>query len=198
MAHGGYRPGAGRRQSGPDSIQVTWRVSENAKAWIIGQAKEQGVSVAAIVDELVKTFEEVSKGYIVMQKDFSKITVDFKMIEEGMSRPDSNGRIFPRLGKVIGLSHPYDNIDLWEALVRGEVRKNLILEGYLMNHPQKVAEILKRLMGVRYEDDDCCKCMAYENECPFLKRDILMVYPGRPCPEYRRKSDMALLWERLD
>lgn len=59
MAHGGARPGAGRRQSGPDSIQVNWRVSENAKAWIIGQAKERGVSVAAIVDELVKVFEDV-------------------------------------------------------------------------------------------------------------------------------------------
>jgi hypothetical protein len=61
MASGGKRPGAGRRQSGPDSIQVNWRVSENAKAWIIGQAKEQGVSVAAIVDELVKSFEELAR-----------------------------------------------------------------------------------------------------------------------------------------
>lgn len=96
MASGGKRPGAGRRQSGPDSIQVNWRVSENAKAWIIRQAKEQGVSVAAIVDELVKTFEEVSKGYIVMQKDFSKITVDFKGMVEGMSRPDRNGNVFSK------------------------------------------------------------------------------------------------------
>lgn len=61
MARGGARPGAGRRQSGPDSIQVNWRVSETAKAWIVGQAREQGVSVAAIVDELVKTFEEVAR-----------------------------------------------------------------------------------------------------------------------------------------
>lgn len=58
MAHGGARPGAGRKQSGPDSIQVNWRVSENAKAWIVGQAKERGISVAAIVDELVKVFED--------------------------------------------------------------------------------------------------------------------------------------------
>lgn len=58
MAHGGARPGSGRRQSGPDSIQVNWRVSENAKAWIVGQAKERGISVAAIVDELVKVFED--------------------------------------------------------------------------------------------------------------------------------------------
>lgn len=58
MAHGGARPGAGRRSSGPDSIQVNWRVSENAKAWIVGQAKERGISVAAIVDELVKVFED--------------------------------------------------------------------------------------------------------------------------------------------
>jgi hypothetical protein len=101
MAHGGARPGAGRRQSGPDSIQVNWRVSENAKAWIIGQAKEQGVSVAAIVDELVKTFEEVSKGHIVMQKDFSKITVDFKGMEEGMTRPDRNGYILSQPKEVL-------------------------------------------------------------------------------------------------
>lgn len=101
MAHGGARQGAGRRQSGPDSIQVNWRVSENAKAWIIGQAKEQGVSVAAIVDELVKTFEEVSKGHIVMQKDFSKITVDFKGMEEGMSHSDLNGYIFSQPREVL-------------------------------------------------------------------------------------------------
>lgn len=58
MNHGGARPGAGRRRSGPDSVQVSWRVSKQAKAWIVEQARIQGVSVAAIVDELVKSFEE--------------------------------------------------------------------------------------------------------------------------------------------
>lgn len=54
MNHGGARPGAGRKASAPDTIQVHWRVSERAKAWIISQAREQGVSVAAIVDGLIK------------------------------------------------------------------------------------------------------------------------------------------------
>lgn len=53
MNHGGRRQGSGRRTSGPDSVQVNWRVSEKAKAWIVGQAKGRKVSVAAIVDELI-------------------------------------------------------------------------------------------------------------------------------------------------
>lgn len=58
MNHGGARPGAGRRRSGPDSVPVNWRVSNMAKAWILEQARVQGVSVAAIIDELIKAFEE--------------------------------------------------------------------------------------------------------------------------------------------
>lgn len=54
MNHGGAREGSGRRRSGPDSVQVNWRVSEKAKAWIIEQARIKDVSVAAIVDDLIK------------------------------------------------------------------------------------------------------------------------------------------------
>lgn len=58
MASGGARLGAGRKRSGPDSIPVNWRVSDRAKVWILKQARVQGVSVAAIIDELIKAFEE--------------------------------------------------------------------------------------------------------------------------------------------
>ena len=85
-----------------DAVPVCWRISRKANELIRRQAKEQGVSVAAIVDELVKTFEEVSKGHIVMQKDYSKITVDLKGMEEGMSHLDRNGYIF---------SHPREVLD---------------------------------------------------------------------------------------
>lgn len=54
MNHGGAREGSGRRRSGLDSVQVNWRVSEKAKAWIIEQARIKDVSVAAIVDDLIK------------------------------------------------------------------------------------------------------------------------------------------------
>lgn len=58
MTHGGARPGAGRKASTPDTMAVNWRVSRPAKAWIKTQAMEQGVSIATILDELIKSFEE--------------------------------------------------------------------------------------------------------------------------------------------
>lgn len=82
MPHGGSRPGAGRRSSGPDSVQVNWRVSEKAKAWIVTQAKVQDVSVAAIVDELIRSFEEV-RDHKVLQS-FSKLTMSFEALEKVM------------------------------------------------------------------------------------------------------------------
>lgn len=100
MSHGGARPGAGRKKM-TDAVPVCWRISRKANGWIRRQAKEQGVSVGAIVDELVKTFEEVSKGYIVMQKDYSKITLDLKGMEEGMSHLDKNGYIFSHPREVL-------------------------------------------------------------------------------------------------
>jgi len=82
MPHGGSRPGAGRRSSGPDSVQVNWRVSEKAKAWIVTQAKVQDVSVAAIVDELIRSFEE-ARDHKVLQS-LSKLTMSFEALEKVM------------------------------------------------------------------------------------------------------------------
>ena len=58
MTHGGARQGAGRKASTPDTMAVNWRVSRPAKAWIKTQAMEQGVSIATILDELIKSFEK--------------------------------------------------------------------------------------------------------------------------------------------
>lgn len=55
---GGARAGAGRKAATPDTIPVHWRVSERAKEWMKGQAMEQGVSIATILDELIAAFEE--------------------------------------------------------------------------------------------------------------------------------------------
>lgn len=57
MSHGGSRPGAGRKKM-TDAVPVCWRISPQANAWIRKQAEEQGVTIARIVDELIKTFEE--------------------------------------------------------------------------------------------------------------------------------------------
>ena len=59
--HGGARPGAGRKASTPDTTAVNWRVSERAKQWMKGQAIEQGVSIATILDILIDEFEERAK-----------------------------------------------------------------------------------------------------------------------------------------
>lgn len=55
---GGKRVGAGRKASTPDTTAVNWRVSGSAKAWMKEQAMTQGVSIATILDELIKSFEE--------------------------------------------------------------------------------------------------------------------------------------------
>lgn len=55
---GGARTGAGRKPSTPDTTPVNWRVSERAKHWMKGQAMEQGVSIATILDTLIDVFEE--------------------------------------------------------------------------------------------------------------------------------------------
>ena len=56
--HGGARAGAGRKPSTPDTIAVNWRVSASAKQWMKQQAMAQGVSIATILDELIKGFTE--------------------------------------------------------------------------------------------------------------------------------------------
>lgn len=62
MTHGGARPGAGRKASTPNTKAVNWRVSESAKTWMKGQAMAQGVSIATILDELIKSFEDQTRN----------------------------------------------------------------------------------------------------------------------------------------
>lgn len=57
---GGARQGAGRKAYG--TTLVSWRVSESAKKWIKAQAQEQGVTTAAIIDELIRSFEETANA----------------------------------------------------------------------------------------------------------------------------------------
>lgn len=56
MSWGGKREGAGRKGFCEKTVPICWRISEEAREWITAQAKEQGVSNGAIVDELVKSF----------------------------------------------------------------------------------------------------------------------------------------------
>lgn len=60
MSHGGARPGAGRKKM-TDAVPVSWRIRPQAIEWIRRQAEEQGVTIARIVDELIKTFEELAR-----------------------------------------------------------------------------------------------------------------------------------------
>jgi hypothetical protein len=55
---GGAREGAGRKAYAADIVPVSWRISKTAKRWIATQAREQGVTTARILDELIRTFEE--------------------------------------------------------------------------------------------------------------------------------------------
>ena len=55
---GGARAGAGRKPVDKESIAVNWRISPQAKEWILTQAKEQGEPIAVILDELIRSFEE--------------------------------------------------------------------------------------------------------------------------------------------
>lgn len=61
MASGGARQGAGRKASTPDTLPVNWRVSRRAKGWLKWQAKEQGVSIATILDMLIDSLEDMAR-----------------------------------------------------------------------------------------------------------------------------------------
>ena len=58
MSHGGARPGAGRKRSGPETVAVNWRVSEAAKSWMKRRAAENGISIGAVLDDLIEIFEK--------------------------------------------------------------------------------------------------------------------------------------------
>lgn len=62
MASGGQRAGAGRKPSGPATVPVNWRVSENAKAWLKARAAEEGVSIGAVLDGLIRENESLKCG----------------------------------------------------------------------------------------------------------------------------------------
>ena len=61
---GGAREGAGRKAYAKEMTPVCWRVSKQAKAWIDEQAREQGVTTARIIDQLIQAFEEQATGAI--------------------------------------------------------------------------------------------------------------------------------------
>jgi hypothetical protein len=58
---GGKREGAGRKGFCENAVPVCWRVSAESREWIMAQAKEQGVPVGAIIDELVAAFKEFAE-----------------------------------------------------------------------------------------------------------------------------------------
>lgn len=58
---GGKREGAGRKGFCENAVPVCWRVSSESREWIAAQAKEQGVSIGAIIDELVAAFKEFAE-----------------------------------------------------------------------------------------------------------------------------------------
>ena len=60
-SRGGARPGAGRKKM-RDTVPVCWRISPQANEWIRGQAKEQGVSIAAVLDILVSPFSDTREA----------------------------------------------------------------------------------------------------------------------------------------
>lgn len=60
MTKGGYREGSGRKAFCEDVVPVHWRVSEPAKSWMKQKAVEDGVSIGAVLDKLIKHYEAVN------------------------------------------------------------------------------------------------------------------------------------------
>ena len=88
MAHGGARPGAGRKQSGPETVAVNWRVSEVAKSWIKQKAHEDGVSIGAVIDKLIQHYEAVNRAVKVANNaiDIAQMCagIEKKIVEKGL------------------------------------------------------------------------------------------------------------------
>lgn len=59
---GGKREGAGRKGFCEKTVPVCWRISEDSREWIMAQAKEQGVSIGVIIDELVRSFTALAES----------------------------------------------------------------------------------------------------------------------------------------
>lgn len=62
MTKGGHREGSGRKAFCEDAVSVHWRVSENAKAWLKAKAAEEGVSIGAVLDGLIRENESLKCG----------------------------------------------------------------------------------------------------------------------------------------
>lgn len=54
MTHGGARPGAGRKKMSRFTAAVCWRVTPEAKDWLMRAASERGVPVGAVLEELIR------------------------------------------------------------------------------------------------------------------------------------------------
>lgn len=54
MSHGGYREGAGRKKTSRFTETVCWRVTPEAKDWLMRAASERGVPVGAVLEELIR------------------------------------------------------------------------------------------------------------------------------------------------
>lgn len=68
MTHGGARPGAGRKASAPDTVQVNWRVTAKAKEWMKSRAVESGSSIAAVLDDLISFYnspDDATRGICI-------------------------------------------------------------------------------------------------------------------------------------
>lgn len=89
MAHGGARQGSGRKPSGPETVDVNWRVSEAAKDWIKQKAHEDGVSIGSVIDKLIECYARVNPNIdfaLVAKKIEGKITEEvFKRLRETSS-----------------------------------------------------------------------------------------------------------------
>lgn len=60
MAHGGARPGAGRKPFCNKTIPVSWRVSEKSYLWINAVASKRNVPIGAVLDEILDVYISVS------------------------------------------------------------------------------------------------------------------------------------------
>lgn len=80
MTKGGYREGSGRKAFCEDSVSVHWRVSEYAKSWMKQKAVEDGVSIGAVLDKLIKHYDAVNSAVKVANNaiDISKVCAEIE------------------------------------------------------------------------------------------------------------------------
>lgn len=107
MKRGGCRDGAGRKAFCEDAVSVHWRVSENAKAWLKARAVEEGVSIGAVLDNLIRKDEAIEGAVRHAENAMSMANVAEK-IQENLSQ-----KIIDAVWKEESLQH--DLVELsWE------------------------------------------------------------------------------------